>query len=328
MQHRQLGNTSLKLSVVGLGTWAIGGGDWKFGWGEQDERVAIDGIVHAATCGVNWIDTAPIYGDGNSEVLVGQALREIPAEQRPLIATKFGRVMQASGAPKGCLDPDHIRREFATSLERLGVDQIDLYQMHWPDPDEGIEAAWETMVELREQNLVREIGVCNFSVSQLERVGKIHPVGSLQPPYHMLRRGIEEELLPYCEKHSIGVVAYSPMSKGLLTGKFTAERAANLSENDHRSRDPEFAQPRLGVHLELVEKLKPLAESAGRDVVQLAIAWVLRNPVVTSAIIGTRSPQQIEETAKAGDWNLDASLVAEVQSLIEEHDAQLLELVS
>ncbi|MEQ8839128.1 MAG: aldo/keto reductase, partial [Lacipirellulaceae bacterium] len=270
-----------------------------------------------------WIDTAPIYGDGNSEILVGRALQEIPSDQRPLIATKFGRVMQPSGTPKGCLQPDHIRRECEISLERLGVEQIDLYQMHWPDPDEGIEAAWETMVELKEKKLVREIGVSNFSVSQLERVQKIHPVGSLQPPYHMLRRGIEEELLPYCENHSIGVVAYSPMSKGLLTGKFTAERAAELSDRDHRSRDPEFAQPRIGVHLELVEKLKPLAEAAGRDVVQLAIAWVMRNPVVTSAIIGTRSPSQIEETAKAGDWNLEQSLVQEIQTLIDEHDTQL-----
>lgn len=328
MQHRQLGKTSLKLSVIGLGTWAIGGGDWKFGWGEQDEREAIEGIVHAVSCGVNWIDTAPIYGDGNSEVLVGRALQEISSEQRPLVATKFGRLMQPDGSVQGKLEPDLIRRELDASLERLGPDRVDLYQMHWPDPDEGIEAAWETMVELKENNLVREIGVCNFSVSQLERIQRIHPVGSLQPPYHMLRRGIEKKLLPYCKQHSIGVVAYSPMSKGLLTGKFTAKRAANLSDKDHRSRDPEFAQPRIGVHLELVEQLKPLAESVGRDVVQLAIAWVLRNAVVTSAIIGTRSPQQIEETAKAGDWNLDASLVAEVQSLIEKHDAQLLELES
>ena len=326
MQYRQLGNSSLKLSVVGLGTWAIGGANWKFGWGEQDEPEAIEGIVHAVRCGVNWIDTAPIYGDGNSEILVGQALKEIPADQRPLVATKHGRIMQENGTPRGELSPENIRRECENSFGRLGVEHIDLYQIHWPDPDSGIEAAWETMVELKEEGLVREIGVSNCNVAQLERLQKIHPIASLQPPYHMLRREFEQQLLPYCKENKIGVVAYSPMCKGLLTGKFTAERAAALTENDHRSRDPEFQEPRLSVHLDLVEQLKPLAAAAGRDVVQLAICWVLRDAGVTSAIIGTRKPEQIQQTAQAGDWNLDDALVEEIESLLKAHDARVVEL--
>ncbi|QDT00306.1 aldo/keto reductase [Adhaeretor mobilis] len=326
MQHRQLGNSSLKFSVIGLGTWAIGGSNWKYGWGHQDEREAIDGITHAVECGVNWIDTAPIYGSGNSEILVGRALKEIPVEQRPFVATKHGRIMQEDGTPRGDLTPENVRRECALSLERLGVEHIDLYQIHWPDPDSGIEAAWETMVKLKEEGLVREIGVSNCNVSQLERLQKIHPIASLQPHYNMFSREFEEQLLPYCQANKIGVVAYSPMCKGLLTGKFTAERAAALTEEDHRSRDAQFLEPRLSVHLDLVEKLKPLAASAGHDVVQLAICWVLRDATVTSAIIGTRKPEQIQQTAQAGDWNLDSTLVEEIDSLLKVHDTQLEEL--
>lgn len=319
MQTRPLGASGLQLTTIGLGTWAIGGGAWKFGWGRQDEKEAVAAIHRAVDLGINWIDTAPVYGAGRSEELVGQALREIPASRRPIVATKLGRINQPDGSIKPDISPNSIRAECDASLRRLGVEAIDLYQMHWAEPEPDIEAGWQTMDELRRAGKVRHIGVCNYSVAQLRRIQPLASVTSLQPPYSMLRREVEAELLPFCAEHGIGVVAYSPMGKGLLTGKFSRERADALDDSDHRSRDPNFAQPRLPVHLELAEGLRHIAAEAGRDAAQLAIAWVLRRPEVTSAIVGARNPRQIEETAPAGDWQLSDSQLVAVDMLLERH---------
>lgn len=326
MQTRPLGASGLEFTTVGLGTWAIGGGNWVFGWGNQDESDAVAAIRRAVELGVNWVDTAPVYGAGRSEELVGRAIREIPANRRPFVATKFGRINQFDGSITADITPDNIRRECEASLRRLGVDAIDLYQMHWPDPDPQIEAAWQTMVELQSAGKVRHIGVCNFSAAQLRRIAPIAPVASLQPPYSMLRRDIESETLPYCGENRIGVVAYSPIGKGLLTGRFSRERAAALDASDHRSRDPNFRSPRLDVHLELVEGLMRIAADAGHTAAHLAIAWILRRPEVTSAIVGARSPQQIEETAPAGDWRLTDAQIAAVDALLDRHATALARL--
>jgi aryl-alcohol dehydrogenase-like predicted oxidoreductase len=260
--------------------------------------------------------------------LVGRALKSIPASRRPLVATKCGRINHPDGSITADLSTDSIRAECDASLRRLGVESIDLYQIHWPEPDDQIEDAWTTLAALQHVGKVRRIGVSNFSVAHLDRIRALDaaPVASLQPPYNMLRRDVEHDLLPYCERHGIGVVAYSPMGKGLLTGKFTSERAEALDSSDHRSRDPNFAQPRLALHLELVEGLKQIAAQAGRDAGQLAIAWVLRRPEVTSAIVGARSPRQIEETAAAGEWRLSDGEIVAIDMLLERHGAALAKL--
>lgn len=304
MQTRQLGKSNLQLSVIGFGSWAIGGGEWQFGWGDQDEREAIDAVIAAVDHGINWIDTAAVYGGGRSEELVGKALRELGSSRRPIVATKCGRVMRDAKTIDKVLKRESVIAECEASLRRLGIDCIDLYQMHWPEPDEDIEEGWQTLVELKQQGKVREIGVSNHSVSQLQRLQAIHPVASLQPPYSLIVPDAEKELLPFCGQHQIGVVTYSPMYKGLLTGKFTRERVAELTEKDHRSRDPRFQSPQLEKHLQLVDNLRPIAERNGRTLAELAIAWVLRRPEVTSAIVGARRPAQVQEIVKAANWTL------------------------
>ena len=249
MQTRQLGYTDLKLTTVGLGTWAMGG-PWQFGWGPQDDDEAIAAILAALEIGINWIDIAPAYGLGHSEELVGKALKQ--TSDKPLIATKCGRLWNEKKQLVACLKKQSIRDECHTSLERLGVESIDLYQMHWPDPDEDVEQAWEEMAKLAEEQKVRFLGVSNFNVEQIKRVQKIHPVASLQPPYSMLHREAEDELLDYCAQNNIGVIAYSPIQRGLLTGKFSAERLAGLPIDDHRRRNPDFHEPRFSATLELV----------------------------------------------------------------------------
>ncbi len=306
MRTRRLGNSDLWLTVIGFGSWAIGGGDWRFGWGDQDEREAIDAIMAAVDHGINWIDTAAVYGGGKSEELVGKALKELGPARRPLIATKCGRVMRDPETIDKILKRDSIVAECEGSLQRLGVDCIDLYQMHWPEPDEDIEEGWQTLVDLKQQGKVREIGVSNHNCGQLARLHQIHPVASLQPPYSLVVPEAEQELLPYCRDHNIGVVCYSPMYKGLLTGAFTRERAATLSEKDHRSRDPHFQTPRIEQHLQLVDELKPIAQRNDRTLTELAIAWVLRREEVTSAIVGARRPSQVAEIVKAADWILSS----------------------
>ncbi len=315
MQFRRLGTSELRLSTIGFGSWAIGGGDWKFGWGDQDEREAIDAILAAVDAGINWIDTAAVYGGGKSEELVGKALKEIGPTKRPLIATKCGRVMRDPETIDKVLKRESILQECDASLKRLGVDCIDLYQLHWPEPDEDIEEGWSTLVELKRVGKVREIGVSNHSVAQLERLQKIYPVCSLQPPYSLIVPSAENELLPYCGQQQIGVVCYSPMYKGLLTGKFTLERAKSLPASDHRSRDPRFQSPQIEQHLALVEGLKRIAEGCGHTVAELAIAWTLRRPEVTSAIVGGRRPSQVQAVVGASDWELSADIVNAINGL-------------
>lgn len=315
MQKRKLGDTDMPLTTVGLGTWAMGG-PWQFGWGPQDDEEALGAILAALDRGINWIDTAPAYGLGHSEELVGQALRQ--TKHRPYIATKCGLLWNEKKEKVPCLKPESIRRECHASLQRMGIETIDLYQMHWPDPDEGVERAWEEMARLVDEGKVRYIGVSNYSIAQLERIRRIHPPASLQPPYSMLHREAEEELLPYCAQHHMGVVVYSPMQRGLLTGKFSHERLAALAPDDHRRRHPDFQEPRFSATLELVEQLKKIARRHGRTCSQLAISWVLRRREVTAAIVGARRPDQIEETVQASGWNLSEDDVEEIERLLAE----------
>ncbi len=322
MQKRKLGTTDMELTTVGLGTWALGG-PWEYGWGPQDDNDAVGAIVEALNQGINWIDTAPAYGLGHAEELVGKALRQTP--HKPSIATKCGILWNEKKERVVHLKRDSVRKECHDSLRRLGVERIDLYQMHWPDPDPDIEDAWEEMARLQKEGKVRHLGVSNFSTAQMERVAKIHPIASLQPPYSMLRRDAEKELLGYCAKHKIGVVVYSPMQRGLLAGKFNAERLAALAPDDHRIRSPEFQEPQFSATMELVEGLKKIAERNGRTVAQLAVSWVLRRPEVTAAIVGARRPGQIVETAAASDWNLAPTDIEEVETLLARRDKRLAE---
>jgi len=320
MQMRQLGYTDLKLTTVGLGTWAMGG-PWQFGWGPQNDNEAIAAISAALDEGINWIDTAPVYGLGHSEELIAKALKQ--TRQKPLIATKCGLLWNEKKEKVGCLKRKSIRQECHASLKRLRVEVIDLYQMHWPDPQEDIEQAWEEMAKLAEQDKVRYLGVSNFNIEQIKRLQKIYPVASLQPPYSMLHREAEDELLGFCARNNIGVLAYSPMQRGLLTGKFSHERLASLPLDDHRRWNPDFQEPQFTATLELVEQLKEIAQRNGRTLAQLAISWVLRQPEVTAAIVGARRPQQIAETAPASDWNLSQEDIEQIEQLLTERQAKI-----
>ena len=315
MQRRRLGNTELELTTIGLGTWAIGGGDWKFGWGPQDPSKAIDGLLAGLELGINWIDTAPVYGDGASERLVGKALQQA-ARTDVLIATKCSRKVLPDGSVHGVLDAESVKSECEQSLKRLGVDVIDLYQMHWPEPDPQIEEGWEAMIDLKQKGKVRDIGVSNFDVSQMERLEKMHPVASLQPPYNMFQREAEDTLFSYCALHRMGIVCYSPLAKGLLSGAMTRARAATFDPSDHRSRDPRFASPQLEANLQIVDRLQSLAENHSRSVGELAIAWTLHRTEVTAAIVGVRSRAQIEGTFAAADWQLTTDEVAEIEQIL------------
>ena len=316
MQKRKLGRSDLELTTVGLGTWAIGG-PWHFGWGPQDDGEAIGAILTALEKGINWIDTAPIYGCGHSEELVGKALRQTQA--RPFIATKCGLLWNEKRQKVNCLKAKSIRQECHDSLKRLGAEVIDLYQMHWGEPDEDIEEAWEEMAKLAREGKVRYIGVSNFSVDQVRRMQQVAPVASLQPAYNMLHREVEDELLGYCAQNDIGVIVYSPMDRGLLTGKFSQERLAGLPLDDHRRRKPDFQEPEFAATLEFVERLRPIAERSGITLAQLAISWVLRRPEVTAAIVGARRPDQIAETYKASGLELGDEDTKEIEQLLIEH---------
>ncbi|HET6568123.1 MAG TPA: aldo/keto reductase [Rhodothermales bacterium] len=327
MEKRKLGYTDLNLTTIGLGTWAQGGNGWAFAWGAQDDRDSIAAIHRALDLGVNWIDTAAVYGFGHAEEVLGRALKG--HRQDAIVATKCSRVWdEGNPFPYASLKAESIRRECENSLRRLGIDVIDLYQVHWPQPEQDLEEAWSTIADLIREGKLRYAGVSNFNVGQIERVQAIHPVASLQPPYSMLRRGAEDELLAYCASHDIGVVAYSPMQTGLLTGKFTRERVRNLPEDDFRRDNTYYQEPELSANLDLVEKLRPVAERNGHTLAQLAIAWVLRRPEVTSAIVGARRPSQIEETAPAADWTLSDEDAAEIEGLLQEREVQLAEAAS
>jgi aryl-alcohol dehydrogenase-like predicted oxidoreductase len=315
MQQRHLGNTDLSLSVIGLGTWAIGGGGWDYAWGPQDDQRSIATIHRALDLGINWIDTAPVYGLGHSEQVIGQALSGMTSP--PVIATKCTRVWGDEGKIYGSLKADSIKQEAEDSLRRLGVERIDLYQIHWADPEEDIEEAWGAIDELIREGKVRYGGVSNFDVAQIRRAQALHPVASLQPPYSMLRRGIEAEILPFCADQEIGVLAYSPMQKGLLTGKVTREWVETLPDDDHRRRDRRFQEPQLSRNLKIVDSLRTIAQGAGRSIAELAIAWTLRRPEITASIVGARSPEQIETTAPAGSWSLDDATLAAIEAVLK-----------
>jgi aryl-alcohol dehydrogenase-like predicted oxidoreductase len=322
METRKLGYSDLHVTRIGLGTWAIGGGGWDYGWGPQDDARSLATIDRALALGINWIDTAAAYGLGHSEEIVGRAVAGRRAEV--IIATKCGLVWdEGDTSTYGRLTAESVRQEADDSLRRLGVDVIDLYQIHWPDPEEQIEEAWATIAGLIEEGKVRYGGVSNFSVEQLERIQPIHPVASLQPPYSMLARDIEDDLLPYCAENDIGVIVYSPMESGLLTGKYDRERIEDMPDEDWRKDSTQFTEPELSANLKVIEGLRPIAERNGKTLAQLAIAWVLRRPEVTAAIVGARDPDQIEETVEAGEWRLSEEDLAEIRSLLEERERSL-----
>ena len=320
MQTRKLGYTDLELTTVGFGAWAIGG-PWLYGWGPQDDDESIATLLRAMDEGINWIDTAAIYGHGRSEIVVGRALKQM--SPKPLIATKCGLCWDKHRERIPRLKAQSIRTECHDSLKRLDIDTIDLYQIHFNEPDEDIEEAWTEMARLVEEGKVRYIGVSNFTVGQIRRIQSIHPVASLQPPYSMLHREVEDELLGYCGQNNIGVIVYSPMQRGLLTGTFDAERVANLPKGDHRKANPDFREPQFSATMELVEQLRPIAKRHGRTCAQLAISWVLRRLEVTAAIVGARRPDQIVETAPASDWSLSEEEIEHVEQLLAERQAKM-----
>lgn len=322
MQTRRLGESDLELTVIGLGAWAIGGGGWAFGWGPQDDADSISAIRRALDLGVNWIDTAAVYGLGHSEEVVGRAIEG--RRDDVIVATKCGLVWDpGSTTPYGRLRAASVRQEVEESLRRLRIERIDLYQIHWPDPDAEIEEAWTEIAGLILEGKVRCAGVSNFNPSQLDRIRSIHPVTSLQPPYSMIQRLVEKELLDYCAKHRIGVVVYSPMQAGILTGAITRERMARLPEDDWRRKSRQFNEPFLTANLDLVDRLKAVAGRHGRSIAQLAIAWVLRRSDVTSAIVGARNANQIEETAGAAGWTLPAEALDEIEGLLVARERSL-----
>jgi aryl-alcohol dehydrogenase-like predicted oxidoreductase len=305
MQTRPLGNSDLNITRVGFGAWAIGGSGWQFAWGSQNDDDSVTAIHRALELGVNWIDTAAFYGLGHSEEIVGRALKTWPGRQ-PYVFTKCGQRWDAQGNKRQVLSRDSIRREAQDSLRRLGVDVIDLYQIHWPpDPDSpALEEAWSTLADLKREGKVRWIGVSNFNVQQLKRAQKIAPVTSLQPPYSLIRREVESETLPYCLREDIGVIVYSPMASGLLTGAMTRERIARLPNDDWRKGHPDFTEPNLSRNLALVDQLREIARRRNRAVGEVAIAWTLHNPAVTGAIVGARNARQAEGVMRAGEFQL------------------------
>ena len=292
LQTRQLGNTDMHITLVGFGAWALGGGDWVYAWGPQDDRESVAAIHHALDLGINWIDTAAGYGLGHSEEIVGQALKGISA--RPYIFTKCSLPWNERGEINSSLKRDSIRRECEDSLRRLQIDAIDLYQIHWPRPEEELEEGWSTLAELQREGKVRWIGVSNYSVAQMQQAEAIAPISSLQPPYSLIRPEVEKEILPYCQEHNIGVIVYSPMYSGLLSGKMTPDRIKNMPSDDWRQRDPEFQMPRLENNLKLVDILSEIGKQHGVEPGVVAIAWTLRHSAVTGAIVGARRPSQVD----------------------------------
>ncbi len=314
MQTKQLGNSDLNITPIGIGAWAMGGGDWAFGWGPQDDDESIAAIHAALDRGINWIDTAAVYGLGHSEEVVARAVAG--RANKPYIFTKCERVWNERREIGNSLKADSVRRECEASLRRLKVDVIDLYQIHWPQPDEDIEEGWSTMAALQKEGKVRWIGVSNFNATQLERCQRIAPITSLQPPYSILARGIEQDVLPFTAEHNIGVIVYSPMKSGLLTGKMTAERVAAMPPDDHRRRRPEFQEPALSRNLALAGLLKEIGARHGRTAGEAAIAWTLRRPEVTAAIVGMRSAEQVEGVIGALEFRLAPQELDEIEAFM------------
>jgi aryl-alcohol dehydrogenase-like predicted oxidoreductase len=307
----ELGNTGMQITRVGFGAWAIGGGGYDWGWGTQDDDDSVAAIHDALELGVNWIDTAAQYGFGHSEAVVGRALAGL--DERPYVFTKGGQPEGPGRTTVQSLRRDSLRRELEGSLSRLGLDAIDLYQIHWPIPAEEIEEGWSTLVELRDEGLVRHIGVSNFDVEQLRRIQQIAPVETLQPQYSLVVREAEDELLPFCGGEGIGVIVYSPMGSGLLTGAMTRERIESLPDDDWRKHDARFQEPQLSRHLALVERLKAVAERHGTTPGAVAVAWTLRNPAVDGAIVGFRRPGQVDPIIAAAGLELTDDDVATIE---------------
>lgn len=317
MQKRQLGNSDLQITPIGVGAWAMGGGDWAFSWGQQEDRNSIDAIHAALDAGINWIDTAAIYGHGHSEEVVGKAVAGRAV--RPYVFTKCGIVWDEQRQISRSLRADSVRREAEASLRRLKVDVIDLYQIHWPDPEPEIEEGWQALAQLKKEGKVRNIGVSNFNAAQMKRAQKIAPIISLQPPYNIVTSDIEKEVLPFCREHNIGVIVYSPMKSGLLTGKMTRERIAKLPPDDFRPRTVSFKEPLLTRNLGLVEVLRGIGDRHGHTPGEVAIAWTLRDPVVTGAIVGMRSAQQAKEIVRSAEFRLSQDELLEIDSYLKSH---------
>ncbi|HEX4227030.1 MAG TPA: aldo/keto reductase [Bryobacteraceae bacterium] len=322
--RRRLGQSDLEITPVGFGAWAIGGGQWEFAWGAQDDTQSIAAIRRAIELGMNWIDTAAVYGLGHSEEVVSQALRDIPKNDRPYVFTKCSLVWNEAREVSHNLEAASIQRECEASLKRLQIDTIDLYQIHWPawkgGPESAspgsIEEALGAMTDLRKAGKIRHIGVSNFNVPQLERGVKVAPIVSLQPPYSMLHRDAESELFPWCERQGVGTIVYSPMVSGLLAGKMTKERVAAFPDDDWRRDSPDFQEPRLSRNLALVERLRQIGARHGRPPGEVAVAWVLRLPAVTGAIVGGRSYKQVEGMIGAATFRLSREEIAEIESAL------------
>ena len=313
MQLRTLGNSDLKITPVGYGAWAIGGTGWQFAWGPQDDNDSVAAIHRSLELGVNWIDTAAVYGLGHSEEVVGRAVKSW-CGSRPYVFTKCVRRQDESGQLRTILKAASIREEAENSLRRLQVDVIDLYQIHWPpNPDSpDLEEGWSTLVDLKREGKVRWIGVSNFNVEQLRRASAIAPITSLQPRYSLIHREVEAEILPYCQQQGIGVIVYSPMASGLLTGAMTRERISNLPDDDWRKRHADFNEPNLSRNLDLVGLLQQIARNHGRTPGEVAIAWALQNPAVTGAIIGARNAKQADGVMRAADLHLGGDEILQI----------------
>ncbi len=318
MRTRQLGNSDLHITPLGIGAWAMGGAGWLFSWSHQDDDASIAAIHAALDAGMNWIDTAAVYGLGHSEEVVAKALED--RKHRPYVFTKCARIWDENRQIGKSLKADSVRRECEASLRRLKVDVIDLYQIHWPEPDEGVEEGWATLARLKEEGKVRWIGVSNFNFGQLRRAQAIAPITSLQPPYSLIRREVEEDVLPYCAEQNIGVIAYSPMGSGLLTGAMTRERIANLPDDDWRRRGPQFQEPLVTRNLKIVEKLKEIASRHHRSAGETAIAWILGNSVISGAIVGVRSREQVAGVIGAMDFRLSDDEINEIETFAQSLD--------
>ena len=311
LKTTQLGQTDLEITRVGFGAWAIGGGGWEFGWGPQDDEESIAAIHHALEQGINWIDTAAAYGFGHSEQIVGRALEGVA--ERPYVFTKCSLLEGPGRTVVHSLKRESLLREAEASLERLGIDAIDLYQIHWPIPPEDIEEGWSALAELKQQGLVRHIGVSNFDVDQLQRIQQIAPVETLQPQYSLIEREVEREILPFAEREGIGVIVYSPMGSGLLTGGMTRERIETLADDDWRKHDERFNEPQLSRNLELVARLAAVADRHDTTPGAVAVAWTLRHPAVDGAIVGFRRPDQVDPILPAANLELTDHDIAEIE---------------
>ncbi|HEY5057187.1 MAG TPA: aldo/keto reductase [Acidobacteriaceae bacterium] len=317
MKINQLGTSDMWLSPLGLGTWAIGGGNWSHAWGPQDDEASMAAIHRALDLGINWIDTAAVYGLGHSEEIVGRAVKQ--HHIKPFLFTKCGLVWDEKREVSR--STQHIRRECEDSLRRLQVERIDLYQIHWPADGEDMVAAWETMAALKKEGKVRYIGLSNFGVQEMERLLEVERITSLQPPYSMINRSAEPEILPFCREHSIGVINYSPQHSGLLTGTMTKERVAALPPDDFRRNAKNYQEPHLSRNLGIAEFLKGIGARHGVSAGVVAIAWTLANPAVTAAIVGARSPEQVEGVWPAAKFRLSPAELQEIEDYLKAHPA-------